>query len=141
MRQQPTTTPTLLVLTVNSVPIRDYLHQPNPDPPRRLVGEVDGYPVIWAPARQRTSCGRHPHVGGCPCVHHLGRLATPDALHAWYRRLGWRQRQQLHTATAALATGPPRWELPDWATGWGSRLLLAALLLAFLLLVTPLLHR
>jgi hypothetical protein len=140
VRQQPTTTPTVLVFTVNGQPTRAYLHHPD-GPPRRLVGELDGYQVVWTPTRHGSSCGRHPHLGGCPCITRLARLATPDALRAWYQALGWRQRRQLHTATAALATGPPRWEPPDWATGWGSRLLLAALLLAFLLLVTPLLHR
>jgi hypothetical protein len=146
MRQQrtastPPTVPAVLVFTVNGHPTRTYLRQPDPEPPRRLVAEVDGHPVVWTPDRRRTSCARHPYLGGCPCVTQLGRLADPDALHGWYRGLGWRQRQQLATAPAALAATPrPRWEPPGWTWGLGHRLLLAAAALALLLVLAPLLH-
>jgi hypothetical protein len=79
-------------------------------------------------------------VGGCPCVHHLGRLATGDALAGWYQALDWRQRRQLHLAAQQLAA-EPRWVPPTWTWGLGRRLFLAALLLWFLLLAAPLLHR
>jgi hypothetical protein len=140
VRQQPTTTPTVLVYTVNGRPLRDYLHDAQPAPVRLLVADVDGHRVVWSPRPPLASCARHRHLGGCPCVQQLGRLATPQALGGWYRGLSWRQRQQLSTAPAAVAAaGGLGREWPDWTWGLGHRLLLAAALLAVVLLLAPLL--
>src|SRR5215218_8632170 len=129
MHGQPTISSTPLVLTVNGQPLRTYLHARDPEPPRQLVGELDGRRVVWAPVRHRTSCARHPHQRGCPCVQQLGRLATPDALRGWYRGLSWQQRRHLHAATSTppplQATGAPprpRREPPAWTWGLGGRL-------------------
>jgi hypothetical protein len=143
MRPQPTAhpTPTVVVYTVNGRAVRDYLTS-DPEPPRWLVGELDGHRVVWAAARHRTSCARHPTIGGCPCVHLLGRLATPDALAGWWQALGWRERRRLHTTARTITGTPggPRREPPTWTWGLGHRLILAAAALALLLLLAPLLH-
>jgi hypothetical protein len=141
MRQQPTTTPTVLVVTVNGQPVAAYLRQPEPlDPPRLLIGEVDGHPVTWAPDRYRQTCALHGQAAGCRCLDQLADLATPDALRAWWRRLT-RQQARLVRAAAASARPRPDREWPDWTSGWGSRLLVAAGLLGLLLLLAPLLDR
>jgi hypothetical protein len=134
----------VLVFTVNGVPTRTYLHRRDPEPPRLLVAELDGWRVVWTPDPRRASCTRHPHQPGrCRCIAALGRLADLAALRGWYRGLGWRQRQQLQTAPAAIAAtvGQAERDRPDWTWGLGGRLVLAAAVVALLLLLAPLLHR
>jgi hypothetical protein len=142
----PTPTPPAIpaVLTVNGRPVRDYLHTPAPEPVRWLVGDVDGWRVVWTPDPRRARCARHAQAPSrCRCVAGLAGLADPAAVAAWWATLRWRERRRLHTAALTITGAParPRWEPPTWTWGLGRRLILAAAALALLLLLAPLLHR